>query len=159
AEIKAQIAQSAASQDRDMLRQRLAKLTTGVAVVRVGGATESEISERRDRVLNALAASKAAAAEGIVPGGGAALLPPSKAVARLRPKDLDERAGIDILRRALTAPLRQIASNAGVDGAVAAGALLAQRKTSAGFDAQSVQYVDMLAAGIVDPAMVVRIAL
>jgi chaperonin GroEL len=157
--LRAQIAEAPSEYDRMRLKERLAKLASGVAVIRVGGATQVELSERKDRVQNALAASRAAMAEGIVAGGGAALLHATKALDQVVPENEDERAGIEIVRRALRAPARQIAANAGVDATLVVGKLLDNLDANYGFDAQSCRYVDMMAAGIVDPTKVVRYAL
>jgi chaperonin GroEL len=159
AEIRARLPIATATNERDFLRQRLSKLTGGVAVIRIGGASTLEVRERKERVQNALAAVAAAKASGIVPGGGAALLHASKALAGIRPDNTDQRAGVDIVRRALRAPLRQIADNAGADGSVVAGTLLDRMAETYGFDAQKGVYVDMIDAGIIDPAKVVGTAL
>ena len=136
-----------------------AKLAGGVAVIRVGGSTEVEVKERKDRVDDALHATRAAVEEGIVPGGGVALLNTIKVLDALKPLDNDQKVGIDIVRRALQAPVRQIAENAGHDGAVVAGRILDKGSLNYGFDAQSGEYVDMVKAGIIDPTKVVRTAL
>ncbi len=130
-----------------------------MAVIRVGGATDVEVKERRDRVDDALNSTRAAVEEGVVPGGGAALLYAAKSLDKLKGDNEDQRVGIDIIRRALQAPLRQIAENAGEDGAVVAGKLLDQKDTNRGFDAQNGEYVNMIKAGIIDPTKVVRTAL
>ena len=158
-QIRSQIEETSSDYDREKLQERLAKLAGGVAVIRVGGATEVEVKERKDRVDDALNATRAAVEEGIVAGGGSALLHASKALAKLKGGNDDVKAGIEIVRRALQAPARQIAENAGVDGAVVAGKLLEKDDTSCGFDAQSETYGDMLKAGIIDPTKVVRTAL
>ena len=158
-QIKAQIEETTSDYDREKLQERLAKLAGGVAVLKVGGATEVEVKERKDRVDDALHATRAAVEEGIVPGGGVALLNAAKVLDGLKPVDDDQRVGIDIVRRALQAPLRQIAENAGADGAVVAGRILDKNNPTYGFDAQSGQYVDMVKAGIIDPTKVVRTAL
>ncbi len=158
-QIRAQIEETTSDYDKEKLQERLAKLAGGVAVIRVGGATEVEVKERKDRVDDALHATRAAVEEGIVAGGGAALLYASRALDKLKPDNDDQRTGVDIVRRALQAPARQIAENAGVDGAVVVGKLLEQKDTNFGFDAQEGKYVDMLKAGIIDPAKVVRTAL
>jgi len=158
-QIRAQIEDTTSDYDREKLQERLAKLAGGVAVIKVGGATEIQVKERKDLVEDALNATRAAVEEGIVPGGGAALLYAAKALDKVNPGNDDQRVGIDIVRRALQAPVRQIAENAGVDGAIVAGKLSESKDTSRGFDAQSGKYVDMFKAGIVDPTKVVRIAL
>ena len=142
--------------DREKLQERLAKLAGGVAVLNIGGATEVEVKERKDRVDDALNATRAAVEEGIVAGGGVALLRAAKALDKTKPENDDQRVGVDIVRRALQAPVRQIAENAGVDGAVVAGKLLENSKDNIGFDAQTLEYTDLVAAGIVDPTKVVR---
>ncbi|MBM3951445.1 MAG: chaperonin GroEL [Rhodospirillales bacterium] len=158
-QIRAQIEETTSDYDKEKLQERLAKLAGGVAVIRVGGATEVEVKERKDRVDDALHATRAAVEEGIVAGGGAALLYATRALDKLKPDNDDQRTGVDIVRRALQAPARQIAENAGVDGAVVVGKLLENKDTNLGFDAQEGKYVDMLKAGIIDPAKVVRTAL
>ncbi|HEX2137268.1 MAG TPA: TCP-1/cpn60 chaperonin family protein, partial [Microvirga sp.] len=145
--------------DREKLQERLAKLAGGVAVIRVGGATEVEVKEKKDRVDDALHATKAAVEEGIVPGGGTALLRAKAAVQKLTSDNPDIQAGINIVLRALEAPIRQIAENAGVEGSIVVGKISDNKSDTYGFDAQTEQYVDMLKAGIVDPAKVVRTAL
>jgi chaperonin GroEL len=159
AEIRARLAATASANERDFLRQRLSKLTGGVAVIRVGGATALEVKERQERVQNALTAAVAAREAGIVAGGGAALLHATKALAGIRPDNPDQRAGVDVVRRALSAPLRQIAENAGADGSVVASTLLDRMTATHGFDAQNGEYVDMIDAGIIDPAKMVGTAL
>ncbi|MEQ9641030.1 MAG: chaperonin GroEL [Alphaproteobacteria bacterium] len=158
-QIRAQVEETSSDYDREKLQERLAKLAGGVAVIKVGGATEVEVKERKDRVTDALNATRAAVEEGIVAGGGAALLHASKVLAKLKGGNDDVKAGIEIVRRALQAPARQIAENSGVDGAVVAGKLLEKDDTSFGFDAQNEVYGDMLKAGIIDPTKVVRTAL
>jgi chaperonin GroEL len=158
AQIKAQIEETTSDYDREKLQERLAKLAGGVAVIRVGGATEVEVKERKDRVDDALNATRAAVEEGIVPGGGTALLRAKKAVEKLSSDNPDIAAGIKIVLRALEAPARQIAENAGVEGSVAVGKVL-ESSDNIGFDAQTEKYVDMVAAGIIDPTKVVRTAL
>ncbi len=158
-QIRQQIEETTSDYDREKLQERLAKLAGGVAVIRVGGATEVEVKERKDRVDDAMHATRAAVEEGIVAGGGAALLYATKALSRLRPANDDQKVGIDIVRRALQAPARQIAENAGADGSVVVGKLLESNDTNYGFDAQNGQYTDMLKAGIIDPTKVVRLAL
>ena len=159
AQIKAQIEETASDYDREKLQERLAKLAGGVAIIRVGGATEIEVRERKDRVDDAMHATRAAVEEGVVAGGGVTLLYASKALGRLKPENDDQRAGIDIVRRALQAPARQIFANAGVDASVIVGKLLDKGDASCGFDAQTGNYVDMVKAGIIDPTKVVRLAL
>ena len=159
AQIREQIKQTTSDYDRDKLNERLAKLAGGVAVIKVGGATEFEISERKDRVDDALNATRAAIEEGIVPGGGTAILYATKAVAGLRLNDPDQQTGVGIVQRALQWPVRQIAENAGIDGAVVVNNLLEQDDPNWGFDAQTLEYRDMVKAGIIDPCKVVRIVL
>jgi chaperonin GroEL len=158
-QIKSQIEETTSDYDKEKLQERLAKLAGGVAVIKVGGATEVEVKERKDRVDDALHATRAAVEEGIVPGGGVALLNAIKVLDALKPADADQKVGIDIIRRALQAPLRQIAENAGTDGAVVAGRILDKGNANYGFDAQTGEYVDMVKAGIIDPTKVVRLAL
>jgi len=158
-QIKAQIEETTSDYDREKLQERLAKLAGGVAVVRVGGATEVEVKERKDRVDDAMHATRAAVEEGILPGGGVALLYASRALDNLKGSNNDQQVGIDIVRKALQAPARQIAINAGTDGAIVVGKLLEQKNNNWGFNAQSGEYVDMLKEGIIDPAKVVRLAL
>ncbi|MBM3618452.1 MAG: chaperonin GroEL [Alphaproteobacteria bacterium] len=158
-QIRAQIEETSSDYDREKLQERLAKLAGGVAVLKVGGNTEVEVKERKDRVDDALHATRAAVEEGIVPGGGTTLLYASRALDNLKVANDDQRAGVNIVKRALQAPLRQIAENAGVDGAVVAGKLLESKETTFGFDAQNLEYVDMIKAGIIDPTKVVRTAL
>ena len=158
-QIRSQIEETSSDYDKEKLQERLAKLAGGVAVIRVGGATEIEVKERRDRVDDALNSTRAAVEEGVVPGGGAALLYAAKSLDKLNVADADQRVGIDIVRRALQTPLRQIAENAGEDGAVVAGKLLDRKDSTRGFDAQKGEYVNMIKAGIIDPTKVVRTAL
>jgi len=158
-QIKAQIEETTSDYDREKLQERLAKLAGGVAVIRVGGATEVEVKEKKDRVEDALNATRAAVQEGIVPGGGVALLRAKKAVARLTNDNADVQAGINIVLKALEAPVRQIAENAGVEGSIVVGKILENKSETFGFDAQTEEYVDMVAKGIIDPAKVVRAAL
>ena len=158
-QIRAQIDETTSDYDSEKLQERLAKLAGGVAVIRVGGASEMEVKERRDRVDDALHATRAAVEEGIVAGGGVALLYATRALASLKPANPDQRAGVDIVRRALEWPTRQLAENAGVDGAVVANRLLEQDDPNFGFDAQTEEYRDLAKAGIIDPTKVVRIAL
>jgi len=159
AQIRAQIEETTSDYDREKLQERLAKLAGGVAVIRVGGATEVEVKERKDRVDDAMHATRAAVEEGIIAGGGTALLYAVRAIEKVRVANDDQRRGVDIVRRALEAPIRQIVDNAGLDGSVVVGKLNDQDDTNFGFDAQKGDYVDMLKAGIVDPTKVVRIAL
>ncbi|NGM38555.1 chaperonin GroEL [Methylobacterium sp. DB0501] len=160
AQIKAQIEETTSDYDREKLQERLAKLAGGVAVIRVGGATEVEVKEKKDRVDDALHATRAAVEEGIVPGGGTALLRAKKAVAALTSDNPDVQAGIKIVLKALEAPIRQIASNAGVEGSIVVGKITDKGDSETyGFNAQTEEYVDMIQAGIVDPAKVVRTAL
>ncbi|WP_377848744.1 chaperonin GroEL [Bosea sp. UC22_33] len=159
AQIKAQIEETSSDYDREKLQERLAKLAGGVAVIRVGGATEIDVKEKKDRVDDALNATRAAIAEGIVPGGGVALLRAKAAVAKLKSDNDDVSAGIQIVLKALEAPLRQIVENAGVEGAVVVGKLLEAKSATFGYNAQTEQYVDLIQAGIVDPVKVVRTAL
>ncbi|MDU1689135.1 MAG: chaperonin GroEL [Bradyrhizobium sp.] len=158
-QIKAQIEETTSDYDREKLQERLAKLAGGVAVIRVGGATEIEVKEKKDRVEDALNATRAAVQEGIVPGGGVALLRAKKAVGRITNPNSDVQAGINIVLKALEAPVRQIAENAGVEGSLVVGKILEEKSETFGFDAQSEDYVDMVAKGIIDPAKVVRTAL
>ena len=159
AQIRQQIDDTTSDYDREKLQERLAKLAGGVAVLRVGGATEVEVKERKDRVDDAMHATRAAVEEGIVAGGGVALLFAAKSLDALKPADDDQRYGIDIVRRALQAPVRQIVSNAGGDGSIVVGKLNDANDPAYGFDAQSGTYVDMFKAGIIDPVKVVRTAL
>ena len=159
AQIKAQVEETTSDYDREKLQERLAKLAGGVAVIRVGGATEVEVKEKKDRVDDALNATRAAVEEGIVPGGGTALLRAKAAVQALKSKNDDVQAGINIVLKALEAPIRQIVENAGVEGSIVVNKILENKSQTYGFNAQSEQYVDMLEAGIVDPAKVVRTAL
>jgi len=158
-QIRQQIETTTSDYDKEKLEERLAKLAGGIAVIRVGGATEVEVKERKDRVEDALHATRAAVEEGILPGGGVALLYARRALNDLKPADDDQRVGVEIVRRALSAPLRQIAENAGVDGAVIVGKLIEKSDPTYGFDAQEEQFCDMFKAGIIDPTKVVRIAL
>jgi chaperonin GroEL len=159
AQIKAQIEETASDYDREKLQERLAKLAGGVAVIRVGGATEVEVKERKDRVDDALHATRAAVEEGILPGGGVALLRALKALDSLRTDNPDQKAGVDIVRRAIQVPARQILENAGEDGSVIVGKLLENSKYNWGFNAATGEYQDLVAAGVIDPAKVVRTAL
>jgi chaperonin GroEL len=157
--LRTQLADLTGDYDRQRLRDRLAKLASGVAVIRVGGATELELSERRDRVQDALCATRAAMEEGVVAGGGTALLHAGKALAELKPENDEQKAGIDIVRRALRAPAWQIAENSGLDGSIVVGKVLESDDANQGFDARTGHYVDMIEAGILDPTRVVRLAL
>jgi chaperonin GroEL len=158
-QIRGQIEETTSDYDREKLQERLAKLAGGVAVLRVGGATEVEVKERKDRVDDAMHATRAAVEEGIVPGGGVALLYAIRSLDALKPANDEQRVGIDIVRRALQAPVRQIAINAGVDGSIVVGKLTDQNDPSYGFDAQAGVYTDLVKAGIIDPVKVVRTAL
>jgi len=157
-QIKAQIEETTSDYDREKLQERLAKLAGGVAVIRVGGATEVEVKEKKDRVEDALNATRAAVEEGIVPGGGVALLRAKKAVGKLSNSNPDVQTGINIVLKAIEAPVRQIAENAGVEGSIVVNKILENKSETFGFDAQNEEYVDMLDKGIVDPAKVVRAA-
>jgi chaperonin GroEL len=159
AQIKSQIEETTSDYDKEKLQERLAKLSGGVAVIRVGGSTEVEVKEKKDRVDDAVNATKAAVEEGIVAGGGVALLRAKAAVGKLSDENEDVQAGINIVLRALEAPIRQIVENSGAEGSIVVGKILSQESQTYGFDAQSEQYVDMFTAGILDPAKVVRIAL
>ena len=159
AQIKAQIAETSSDYDKEKLQERLAKLSGGVAVLRVGGATEVEVKERKDRVDDALHATRAAVEEGIIAGGGTALLYATKALEGATGDNDDQNVGIEIVRRALQAPIRQIAENAGDEGSVIVGKLLEQKDTNYGFDAQKGEFTDLVKAGIIDPVKVVRTAL
>ncbi|MEQ1866798.1 MAG: chaperonin GroEL [Micropepsaceae bacterium] len=159
AQIKAQIEETTSDYDKEKLQERLAKLAGGVAVIRVGGATEVEVKEKKDRVDDALNATRAAVEEGIVPGGGVALLYATKSLAGLKGDNDDQTAGINIVRKAIQSPIRQILENAGVEGSPVVNKLLEGKSATAGFDAQKEEYVDMIDAGIIDPTKVVRTAL
>src|ERR1700742_5064532 len=158
-QIKAQIEETTSDYDKEKLQERLAKLAGGVAVIKVGGATEFEVKEKKDRVEDALNATRAAVQEGIVPGGGVALLRAKKAVGPMSNDNADVQAGINIVLKALEAPIRQISENAGVEGSIVVGKILENKSETFGFDAQSEEYVDMVEKGIIDPAKVVRRAL
>jgi chaperonin GroEL len=158
-QIKAQIEETTSDYDREKLQERLAKLAGGVAVIKVGGGSEVEVKERKDRVDDALHATRAAVEEGVVPGGGAALLYSIRALANLRSANAEQKVGIDIIRRALQGPARQIAENAGADGAVIAGKLLDQKNDNYGYNAQTGEFEDLVKAGIIDPTKVMRMAL
>jgi chaperonin GroEL len=159
AQIKAQIEETTSDYDREKFQERLAKLAGGVAVIRVGGATEVEVKERKDRVDDAMHATRAAVEEGILPGGGVALLRAAEALKRVRTSNEDQKHGVDIVRKALSWPARQIALNAGEDGSVVVGKILEKDTYGFGFDAQSGEYVNMMSKGIIDPTKVVRAAL
>jgi chaperonin GroEL len=158
-QIKQQIEETTSDYDREKLQERLAKLAGGVAVIRVGGATEIEVKEKKDRVEDALNATRAAVEEGIVPGGGVALLRAKKAVGRISDGNADVQAGINIVLKALESPTRQIAENSGVEGSIVVGKIMEHKSETYGFDAQTEEYVDLVDSGIVDPAKVVRAAL
>ncbi len=158
-QIRIQVEETSSDYDKEKLQERLAKIAGGVAVIKVGGASEIEVKERKDRVDDALHATRAAVEEGIVPGGGTALLYATRALSKVVVENDDQQVGVSIVSRALQAPLRQIVENAGVDGAVVAGKLLEQKDTKRGFNAQTEEYVDMIKAGIIDPTKVVRTAL
>src|SRR6201992_1135635 len=159
AQIKAQIEETTSDYDREKLQERLAKLAGGVAVIRVGGATEVEVKERKDRVDDAMHATRAAVEEGVLPGGGVALLRASEALKKVRTQNDDQKTGVEIVRKALQAPARQIATNGGEDGSVIGGKILENSSYGFGFDAQGGDYVDMVKKGIIDPTKVVRQAL
>jgi len=158
-QLKQQIEETTSDYDKEKLQERLAKLAGGVAVIRIGGATEVEVKEKKDRVDDALNATKAAVEEGILPGGGTALLYATKALNGLSGLNDDENAGIAIVKKAIQTPLRQIVENSGVEASIVVGKLLEQKSSTYGFDAQMERYVDLIEAGIVDPTKVVRIAL
>ena len=159
AQIKAQIEETTSDYDQEKLQERLAKLAGGVAVIRVGGATEVEVKERKDRVDDAMHATRAAVEEGILPGGGVALLRASEALKKIRTQNDDQKTGVEIVRKAISGPARQIALNAGEDGSVVVGKILEKDQYNYGFDAQSGEYVNMMSKGIIDPTKVVRAAL
>ena len=159
AQIKAQIEETTSDYDKEKLQERLAKLAGGVAIIRVGGATEIEVKEKKDRVEDALNATRAAVEEGIVPGGGTALLRAKKAIGKLHNENSDIQAGINIVLKALEAPIRQIAENSGVEGSIVVGKIMENKSETFGFDAQNEEYVDMVEKGIIDPVKVVRTAL
>jgi len=158
-QIKAQIEETTSDYDREKLQERLAKLAGGVAVIRVGGATEVEVKERKDRVDDAMHATRAAVEEGVLPGGGVALLRATEALKRVKTHNEDQKHGVEIVRKALQAPARQIATNAGEDGSVIVGKILENSAYGFGFDAQAGEYVDLVKKGIIDPTKVVRQAL
>jgi chaperonin GroEL len=157
--IRGEIERSDSEYDMEKLQERLAKLAGGVAVIKVGGASETEVKERKDRIDDALHATRAAVEEGVVPGGGTALLYAAKSLDGVASPNEDQARGVDIVRRALQAPLRRIAENAGIDGAVVAGKLLQDGDENQGFNAQTEVYENLLEAGVIDPAKVVRSAL
>ena len=159
AQIKAQIEETTSDYDKEKLQERLAKLAGGVAVIRVGGATEVEVKERKDRVDDALNATRAAVQEGVIVGGGTALVQAAKKLDKVKTENPDQEAGVKIVARALEAPLRQIAENAGVDGSVVAGKIRESSDVTHGFNAQTEEYGDMFKFGVIDPAKVVRTAL
>src|SRR5205085_9130631 len=158
-QIKAQIEETTSDYDKEKLQERLAKLAGGVAVIRVGGATEVEVKERKDRVDDAMHATRAAVEEGILPGGGVALLRASAVLKKIRTHNDDQKTGVEIVRKALSAPARQIAANAGEDSSVIVGKILEKDQYAYGFDAQTGEYVNLVAKGIIDPTKVVRAAL
>ena len=158
-QIRKQIEETTSDYDREKLQERLAKLAGGVAVIKVGGATEVEVKERKDRVDDALNATRAAVEEGIVAGGGLSLLKAAGALDNVKTANADQKAGVDIVRRALETPIRTIANNAGVDGSVIVGKLKEGKSSTEGYDAQSDKFVDMFKAGIIDPTKVVRTSL
>src|SRR6202022_4055917 len=158
-QIKQQVEETTSDYDKEKLQERLAKLAGGVAVIRVGGASEVEVKERKDRVDDALNATRAAVEEGVVPGGGVALLRAKKAVEKLKSENADVQAGINIVLRALEAPIRQIVENAGVEGSIVVSKVIESKSDSFGFDAQNEVYTDLVTAGIIDPTKVVRTAL
>src|SRR5262244_2801136 len=158
-QIRAQIEETTSDYDKEKLAERLAKLAGGVAVIRVGGATEVEVKERKDRVDDAMHATRAAVEEGILPGGGVALLRAADALKRLRPENEDQRHGVEIVRKALQTPARQIAVNAGADGSVVVGKIMEKDQYSYGYDAQTGDYGNLVTKGIIDPTKVVRTAL
>ena len=158
-QIRKQIEETSSDYDREKLQERLAKLSGGVAVIKVGGASGVEVKEKKDRIDDALHATRAAVKEGVVAGGGVALLYATRALDKVNPENQDQRVGVEIIRKAIQAPIRQIAENAGVDGAVVAGKVLESKDTNFGYNAQSGEYVDMVKSGIIDPTKVVRTAL
>ena len=159
AQMKMQIEDTTSDYDKEKLQERLAKLSGGVAIIRLGGATEIEVKEKKDRCDDALNATKAAIEEGILPGGGTALLYATKALNGMTGDNEDQTAGIAIIRKAIQAPIRQIVENSGAEGSIVVGRLLEQKSNTFGFDAQAEKYVDLVEAGIIDPTKVVRIAL
>jgi chaperonin GroEL len=159
AQIKAEIEETTSDYDREKLQERLAKLAGGVAVIRVGGATEVEVKERKDRVDDGMHATRAAVEEGILPGGGVALLRATEALKKVRTQNDDQKHGVDIVRKALSAPARQIAINSGEDGSVVVGKIIDNDTYAYGFDAQSGEFGNLVSKGIIDPTKVVRVAL
>jgi chaperonin GroEL len=159
AEIKLQLEETTSDYDREKLQERLARLAGGVAVIKVGGATEIDVREKKDRIDDAMNATRAAVEEGILPGGGVALLRASRALAKLKNDNDDQQAGIEIVRKAITWPARQIAINAGLDGSVVIAKILEKEDSTYGYDAQTGAYGDLMSKGIIDPAKVVRAAL
>ena len=159
AQIKTQIEETTSDYDQEKLQERLAKLAGGVAVIRVGGASEVEVKERKDRVDDAMHATRAAVEEGILPGGGVALLRASDVLKKVRTQNDDQKAGVEIVRKALSWPARQIAINSGEDGSIVVGKILDKDQYSYGFDAQNGEYVNLVTKGIIDPTKVVRAAL
>jgi chaperonin GroEL len=159
AQIRAQVEESTSDYDREKLQERLAKLSGGVAVIRVGGSTEIEVKERKDRVDDAMHATRAAVEEGILPGGGVALLRAIEALKKVRTQNDDQKTGVDIVRKAISSPARQIAINAGADGSVIVGKILEKDQYAYGYDAQNDEYGNMLTKGIIDPTKVVRAAI
>ncbi len=158
-QIRAQIDETSSDYDREKLQERLAKLAGGVAVIRVGGATEVEVKEKRDRVEDAMNATRAAVEEGIVPGGGTALLRAGRALDKLTPANDDQRVGVEIVRKALQSPIRQIAENAGVEGSIVVGKLLEKKDANLGYNAATDKFEDLVKSGVIDPVKVVRTAL
>jgi chaperonin GroEL len=158
-QIRQQIEETTSDYDKEKLQERVAKLAGGVAIIRVGGVTETEVKERKDRVDDAMHATRAAVEEGIVPGGGVALLRAAKVLDRLKPENDDQKVGVEIVRRALQAPARQIVQNAGADGSVVIGKVLENDNYNYGYDAQEGTYKDLIKSGIIDPTKVVRCAL
>jgi chaperonin GroEL len=159
AQIKAQIEETTSDYDKEKLQERLAKLAGGVAVIRVGGATEVEVREKKDRVDDALNATRAAVEEGILPGGGVPLLRAAKALESVKHGNADQRTGVEIVRKAIQQPARQIVENAGVDGSIVVGKILEKNEYAFGYDAQRGEYGDLFTLGIIDPTKVVRTAL
>jgi chaperonin GroEL len=158
-QIKAQIEETTSDYDKEKLQERLAKLAGGVAVIRVGGATEIEVKERKDRVDDAMHATRAAVEEGILPGGGVALLRSVEALKRVKVENEDQKHGVDIVRKAIQAPARQIATNAGADGSVIVGKIMEKDQYAYGYDAQAGEYGNLMSKGIIDPTKVVRAAI
>jgi chaperonin GroEL len=159
AQIKAQIEETTSDYDKEKLQERLAKLAGGVAVIRVGGATEVEVKERKDRVDDAMHATRAAVEEGILPGGGVALLRSVEVLKKVKTGNDDQKTGVEIVRKAVQAPARQIALNAGADGSVVVGKILEKDQYNYGYDAQADEYGNMLSKGVIDPTKVVRSAI